>query len=46
MVIKTQVKQIRVMSRATQGVHIVRLKEQDKVVDIVKVSEVVEEIVT
>jgi DNA gyrase subunit A len=40
MVIRSPVKQIRVMSRATQGVHIVRLKEQDKVVDMVKVEEV------
>lgn len=42
MVIKTGVKQIRVMSRATQGVHIVRLKEGDKVVDIVKIEEVID----
>jgi len=41
MVIRSPVKQIRVMSRATQGVHIVRLKEGDKVVDMVKVQEAV-----
>jgi len=39
MVIRSPVKQIRVMSRATQGVHIVRLKPEDKVTDIIKVSE-------
>jgi DNA gyrase subunit A len=37
MVIRSPVKDIRVMSRATQGVHIVRLKDSDKVVDMVKV---------
>jgi len=37
MVIRVKVKDIRVMSRATQGVHIVRLKEGDKVADVVKV---------
>ncbi len=42
MVIRSPVKQIRVMARATQGVRIVKLKEGDKVGDIVKVSEVVE----
>jgi len=39
MVIRTKIKDIRVMSRATQGVRIVRLKEGDKVSDIVKVPE-------
>lgn len=37
MVIRVKVKDIRVMSRATQGVHIVKLKEGDKVADVVKV---------
>ncbi|MFA7708186.1 MAG: DNA gyrase subunit A [Candidatus Pacearchaeota archaeon] len=35
-VIRTDVKQIRVMSRATQGVRIIKLHEGDKVVDIAK----------
>jgi len=39
MVIKTGLKQIRIMGRATQGVHIVKLKDGDKVVDMVKVPE-------
>ncbi len=39
MVIRTGVKQIRVMGRATQGVKIVRLQEKDKVSDVVKVPE-------
>jgi len=39
MVIRSPVKDIRVMSRATQGVHIVKLKDGDKVVDLVKVME-------
>jgi len=39
MVIRAPVKDIRVMSRATQGVHIVRLKDGDKVVDVVKVAD-------
>ena len=43
MVIRTKVKDIRVMSRATQGVHIVRLHDGDKVVDLVKVPEKEEE---
>ena len=43
MVIRTPVKNIRVMSRNTQGVHIVRLKDNDKVSDVAKVSEIVEE---
>ena len=37
MVIRTSMKDLRVMGRATQGVHVVRLKEGDKVADIVKV---------
>lgn len=39
MVIRSPVKDIRVMSRATQGVHIVRLKDADKVSDIVRVAD-------
>jgi len=39
MIIRTNVKQIRIMSRATQGVKIVRLQERDKVSDVVKVPE-------
>src|SRR3989344_5381966 len=42
MVIRSPINQIRIMSRATQGVHIVRLKGDDKVTDLVKVSEIVE----
>lgn len=37
MILRTSMKDLRVMGRATQGVHVVRLKEGDKVVDIVKV---------
>ncbi len=37
MVLRTKVKELRVMGRATQGVHIVKLKEGDKVADVVKV---------
>ena len=37
MVIRSPVKDIRVMSRNTQGVHVVRLQDHDKVVDLVKV---------
>ncbi len=37
MVMRTNMKDLRVMGRATQGVHIVRIKEGDKVADIVKV---------
>ncbi len=37
MVIRVSMKDLRVMGRATQGVHVVRLKEGDKVADIVKV---------
>ncbi|MCX6748043.1 MAG: DNA gyrase subunit A [Candidatus Pacearchaeota archaeon] len=39
MVIRTSVKEIRVMSRATQGVRIVKLQDQDKVVDLVKIAD-------
>jgi len=39
MVIRTSMKGMRVMGRATQGVHMVRLKEGDKVADVVKVPE-------
>ncbi|MDD5192595.1 MAG: DNA gyrase subunit A [Candidatus Nanoarchaeia archaeon] len=41
-VIRTDVKQIRVMGRATQGVRIIKLHEGDKVVDIAKLEEAVE----
>lgn len=37
MVIRIRMKDLRVMGRATQGVHVVRLKDGDKVADIVKV---------
>lgn len=37
MVIRTSMKDLRVMGRATQGVHVVKLKEGDRVVDMVKV---------
>src|SRR3989344_620515 len=37
MTIRTSMKDLRVMGRATQGVHVVRLKEGDKVASIVKV---------
>jgi DNA gyrase subunit A len=37
MTIRVKVKEIRVMGRATQGVHIVKLKEEDKVADVTKV---------
>ncbi|MEK6854685.1 MAG: DNA gyrase subunit A [Nanoarchaeota archaeon] len=36
MVLRTNMKNLRVMGRATQGVHVVRLKEGDKVIDIIK----------
>jgi len=42
MVIKTLVKQIRVMSRATQGVRIIKLHPGDSVSDLVKVVEISE----
>ncbi len=38
MVIRTTLKNIRVMGRATQGVKVVKLKEKDRVTDIVKVD--------
>lgn len=37
MVLRTNMKDLRVMGRATQGVHVVRIKEGDRVADIVKV---------
>lgn len=37
MVLRTTMKDLRVMGRATQGVHVVRLKDGDKIADIVKV---------
>jgi DNA gyrase subunit A len=37
MTLRTSMRDIRVMGRATQGVHIVKLKEGDKVADVVKV---------
>jgi len=40
MVIRTSMKQVRVMGRATQGVRIVKLQSTDKVSDVVKVSKV------
>ncbi|RLG11595.1 DNA gyrase subunit A [Candidatus Pacearchaeota archaeon] len=39
MIIRTSLKNIRVMGRATQGVRIVKLHEGDKVTDIIKVQE-------
>ena len=45
MVIKIKVKELRIMGRATQGVHIVKLKQGDKVTDLVKLQkeEIIEE---
>ncbi len=40
MVLRTNMKDIRVMGRATQGVRIVKLKEGDKVADVVKLPPV------
>jgi DNA gyrase subunit A len=37
MVLRTSMKDLRIMGRATQGVRVVRLKEGDKIADIVKV---------
>lgn len=37
MVMRTSMKELRVMGRITQGVHVVRLKDGDKAVDVVKV---------
>ena len=42
MVIKSNVKELRVMSRATQGVRIVKLQDGDKVSDLVRVIEDIE----
>lgn len=39
MVIRVSMKDLRVMGRATQGVHVVRLKDGDRVVDAVKVPQ-------
>ncbi len=38
MVIRVNMKELRVMGRATQGVHVVKLKDSDKVADIVKIA--------
>jgi len=43
MVIKTPVKDMRVMGRATQGVKVVKLHGEDKVTDLVKVIEDLED---
>jgi len=37
MMIRTSMKNLRVMGRATQGVHVVKLKDGDKLADVVKV---------
>ena len=37
MVMRTSMKELRVMGRITQGVHVVRIKDGDKVADVVKV---------
>ena len=39
MVIRTSLKNIRVMGRVTQGVKIVKLQEGDTVTDLIKVQE-------
>lgn len=44
MVIRVSMKDLRVMGRATQGVHVVKLKDGDRAVDAVKVPEAEEEI--
>ena len=44
MVIRTSLKNIRVMGRTAQGVRIVKLHDGDNVTDLVKVHEAVEEI--
>jgi len=46
-VIRTPLKNIRVMGRATQGVRIIKLQEKDKVTDLVRVprEEVIDEVV-
>jgi DNA gyrase subunit A len=38
-VIRSPVKQIRIMGRATQGVRLVKIQDQDKVTDLVKIEE-------
>ena len=43
MVIRTTLKNIRVMGRATQGVRIVKLHEEDSVSDLIKIQEAEEE---
>ncbi len=45
MVIRTGVKQIRIMSRATQGVRIVNIKPGDKVTDLIKIMSEAEVVV-
>jgi DNA gyrase subunit A len=37
MTLRVSMRDLRVMGRATQGVHVVKLKEGDRVADIVKV---------
>jgi DNA gyrase subunit A len=46
-VIRIPLKNIRVMGRATQGVRVIRLQENDKVTDLVRVprEEVIDEVV-
>ncbi len=43
MVIRTNLKNIRVMGRATQGVRIVKLQQQDYVTDLIRVEDISEE---
>ncbi|MEK6918596.1 MAG: DNA gyrase subunit A [Nanoarchaeota archaeon] len=43
MVIKSNVHELRIMSRATQGVRIVKLQDADKVSDLIKVIDEIEE---
>jgi len=43
-VIRTSLKNIRVMGRASQGVRIVKLQEGDAVTDVIKVQDAVEEV--
>jgi len=43
MVIRSPVSDLRVMGRATQGVHMVKLQEGDKVTDLVRLNELEEE---
>ncbi|MFH0831460.1 MAG: DNA gyrase subunit A [archaeon] len=42
-VIRTNVKDIRIMGRVTQGVRIIKLQEGDSVTDLVKVNQLIEE---